>query len=285
MFDKSAIQQVTQSEATSASNLALQHSLTAGEPLAIFHDDFKTVDLEQYLHQRRRARNSFNTPYVADFSRYVGQHREHGCSIYVNAEEMAAKAVLNQGGADRPGHGDNTAVVKLRKTAPYAALGVLTGRHRSQKELGEWLEEWRHLVKPLGKESEELNIAHVVAGVRSVSIEQINNSTTNVEALSAERSELESVSAKTNRTDAVLPAYLMMEIQPYKELQARKFYARVSIITSERAPTFSLAILGQEIHDEEMAEEFAHVVRHSFAADESQPAAPDVLIGSFSVNR
>ena len=52
MFDKSAIQQVTQSEATSASNLALQHSLTSGEPLAIFHDDFKTVDLEQYLHQQ-----------------------------------------------------------------------------------------------------------------------------------------------------------------------------------------------------------------------------------------
>ncbi len=285
MFDKSAIQQVTQSEATSAGNTALQHALTGGAPMVALHQEFKRVDLEDYLPLRRRARNSFTTPYVADFARYVGQHREDGCSIYVNAEEMASKAVLNQGGAEFPGHGDNTAVVKLRKTAPYAALGVLTGRHRSQKELAEWLEEWRHLVKPLGKDSDELNIAHVVAGVRSVSIEQINNSTSNVEALSAERSELESVSAKTNRTDAVLPAYLMMEIQPYKELQARKFYVRVSIITSERAPTFSLAILGQEIHDEEMAEEFAGVVRDSFAADEGQLAAPDVLLGSFSVNR
>ena len=285
MFDKSAIQQITQSEATSASNLALQHSLTSGKPLAVFPDDFKTVDLEQYLPLRRRARNSFNTPYVADFSRYVCEHRENGCTIYVNAEAMAAKAVLNQGAAALPGHGDNTAVVTLRKTAPYAALGTLTGRHRSQKELAEWLEEWRHLVKPLDTDSQVLNIAHVVAGVRSVSIEQINNSTTSVESLSAERSELESVKARTGRADAVLPDYLMMEIQPYKELQARKFYVRVSIITSERAPTFSLAILGQEIHDEEMAEEFAHVVRHSFAAAEGQPAAPDVLIGSFSVNR
>lgn len=285
MFDKTAIQQITQSEATAASNSALQYALTGGKPLAALHGDYKTVDLEQYLPQRLRARNQFTTPYVADFARYVAQHRENGCSIYVNAEEMAAKAVLNQGDPVFPGHGDNNAIVKLRKTAPYAALIALSSRSRNQKELAEWLEEWRTQVKALDPDSTELNIAHVVAGIRSVTIEQVNNSTSTVASLSAERSEMESVTARTGRQDAVLPAYLRMNVQPYKELQARDFYVRVSIITSERAPTFALSILGQEVHDEQMAEEFANVVRASFTAGEGQPVAPDVLIGAFSVNR
>ena len=111
---------------------------------------------------------------------------------------MKAKAVLNQGTPEKPGHGDNVAFAILRKTAAYAALCSITSRHRSQKELAEWIEEWRELVKSQDKDLNDLNNNHVVAGIRSVSIEQINNSISKVEALSAERSEMESVSAKAN---------------------------------------------------------------------------------------
>lgn len=290
MFDKSAVQQLAQTEATAQSNQSLQHALTAGAALVALPDDFELTSLEGYLPLRRRARNSMSTSYVEDFARYVCQHRENGCTIYVNAEAMAAKAVLNQGTPALPGHGDNTAVVKLKATALYTSLRNLVSQHRGQKALAEWLEEWRDHVMPLDKDLQDLNIGHVVAGIRSVSIEQINKSTSTVEALSAERSEMESVAAKTDRTDAVLPAYLKLTTNPYKELGARTFYVRVSILTSQREPTFALGILGQELHEEEMAAEFAHVVRASFApvADVDGVVAteeiPDVLIGAFSVN-
>lgn len=284
MFDQSAIQQLTQAEATVAANNALQHAMGGGKSVAALHEDFKIQDLEQYLPLRNRARNEFSTPYVADFAQYVSQHRELGCTIYVNAEEMKAKAVLNQGTPEEPGHGDNTAFAVLRKTAAYAALRTLTGRHRSQKELAEWIEEWRDHIKAQDKELAEINIGHVVSGIRSVSIEQINNSTSSVEALSAERSEMESVSAKAKGENATIPAFLVLKTRPYKELEERTFYVRVSILTSERTPTFALSILGQEIHEEEMAEQFAEVVRKSFY-DYGNVNAPQVLLGGFLVGR
>ncbi len=290
MFDQSAIQQLAQTEATAQSNQSLQHALTAGKPVVALPDEFTLTSLESYLPLRCRARNSMNTSYVEDFARYVRQHRENGCTIYVNAEAMAAKAVLNQGTPALPGHGDNTAQVKLQATALYTSLRNLVSQNRGQKALAEWLEEWRDQVKPLDKDLQDLNIGHVVAGIRSVSIEQINKSTSTVEALSAERSEMESVAAKTDRNDAVLPAYLKLTTKPYKELAERTFYVRLSILTSQREPTFALGILGLELHEEEMAEEFAHVVRASFApvADADGVVTeeiPDVLIGSFAVNR
>lgn len=290
MIDQSAVQQLAQTEATAQSNQSLQHALTTGKPVVALPDEFTLTSLESYLPLRRRARNSMSTSYVEDFSRYVRQHRENGCTIYVNAEAMSAKAVLNQGTPALPGHGDNTAVVKLKATALYTSLRNLVSQHRGQKALAEWLEEWRDHVKPLDKDLQDLNIGHVVAGIRSVSIEQINKSTSTVEALSAERSEMESVAAKTDRNDAVLPAYLKLTTKPYKELAERTFYVRLAILTSQREPTFSLGILGLELHEEEMAEEFAHVVRASFApvADADGVVAteeiPDVLIGAFSVN-
>lgn len=290
MFDQSAIQQLTQTEATAQSNQSLQHALTEGKPVVALPNEFTLTSLESFLPLRRRARNSMSTAYVEDFARYVGQHRENGCTIYVNAEAMSAKAVLNQGTPTEPGHGDNTATVKLKATALYTSLRNLVSQARGQKALAEWLEEWRDLVTPLDKDLADLNIAHVVAGIRSVSIEQLNKSTSTVEALSAERSEMESVAAKTNRADAVLPAYLKLTTKPYKELSERTFYVRVSILTSQREPAFALGILGLELHEEEMAAEFAHVVRASFApvADAdgtlNTEHIPDVLIGSFTVN-
>jgi len=290
MFDQSAIQQLTQAEATAQSNESVQHALTAGQPVVALHDEFNLTSLESYLPLRRRARNSMSTSYVEDFARYVRQHRENGCTIYVNAEGMSAKAVLNQGTPAEPGHGDNTALVKLKATALYTSLRNLVSQVRGQKVLAEWLEEWRDVVIPLDKDLGELNIGHVVNGIRSVSIEQLNKSTTTVEALSAERSEMESVAAKTNRADAVLPAFLKLTTKPYKELAERTFYVRVAILTSQREPTFSMGILGLELHEEQMAEEFAHVVRASFApvadGDGVVPdqQIPDVLIGAFSVN-
>lgn len=290
MFDQEAIHQLIKAEATNACNEAIQHALSDGQPLAALPDEFTLKDLEKFLPLRRRARNLMETRYVADFSRYVKLHREVGCTIYINAERMTAKAVLNQGTPGEPGHGDNAAVVQLVATAPYEALATLCASRQSQKSLAEWLEEWRDHIVPLDKDLGELNIGHVVSGIRSVSIESINSSTSTVEALSAERSEMESVAAKTHRQDAVLPVYLKLTTKPFKELPERTFYVRLSIITSESKPFFALSILGMDLHQQEMADEFAHVVRESFAAssDEASTAligmpAPEVLLGTFSV--
>ena len=66
MFDQSAIQQLSQAEASRAHNDALREALQ-GKGVAVLHEDFNHLDLESFLPERRRARNLFSTGYVADF--------------------------------------------------------------------------------------------------------------------------------------------------------------------------------------------------------------------------
>ena len=277
MFDQSAIQQLTQTEASKALNDAVAAAL-AGKGVAVLHQDFKTQDLESFLPERRRARNLFSTGYVADFVKYVNTHKEAGCTVYVDADSMSATAVLNQGSPEHPGHCDNKAKVKLQKLALYSdILNLCAGGAISQRLFAQWIEERKEATKALDPEQKELALASVVTGIRSVTIERASSASSTVQTLSAERSEMESVMAKAKGEKDQLPTYLEFNTKPYKELAERDFFVQVNLLTSGREPTFSFSLWGAEQHREEMAEQFAALTAAAFADDN----APPVLIGSF----
>lgn len=277
MFDQSAIQQLTQTEASKALNDAVAAAL-AGKGVAVLHQDFKTQDLESFLPERRRARNLFATGYVADFVKYVNTHKEAGCTVYVDAESMSATAVLNQGSPEHPGHCDNKAKVKLQKLALYSdILSLCAGGAISQRLFAQWIEERKGATKALGPEQQELVLTSVVTGIRSVTIERASSASSSVQTLSAERSEMESVMAKAKGEQDQLPTYLKFNTKPYKELAEREFFVQVNLLTSGREPTFSFSLWGAEQHREEMAEQFSVLTAEAFADDN----APPVLIGSF----
>lgn len=278
MFDQSAIQQLAQTEASKALNEAVKAAL-AGKGVVVVHQDFKTHDLESYLPERRRARNLFSTGYVADFVKYVTKHQEAGCTVYVDADSMSATAVLNQGSPEHPGHCDNKAKVKLQKLALYNdILTLCAGGAISQRLFAQWVEERNKVTTALDTEQKELLLTNVVTGIRSVTIERASSASNSVQALSAERSELESVMAKAKDADSQLPTYLKFNTRPYKELPEREFFVQVNLITSGREPSFSFSLWGAEQHREEMAEQFSALTAEAFV-DEN---APPVLIGSFS---
>ena len=278
MFDQSAIQQLSQAEASRAHNDALREALQ-GKGVAVLHEDFNHLDLESFLPERRRARNLFSTGYVADFVKYVNTHKEAGCTIYVDADSMSATAVLNQGSPEHPGHCDNKAKVKLQRLALFSdILALCAGGAISQRLFAQWIEERKEFVKSLDSEQKEQVLSNVVTGIRSVTIERASSASNSVQALSAERSEMESVMAKAKDADSQLPTYLKFNTKPYKELPERDFFVQVNLITSGLEPNFSFSLWGAEQHREEMAEQFSVLTADAFAAED----APPVLIGTFS---
>ena len=283
MFDQSAIQQLTQSEATKAVNEAINNALdhVTGSGVVALPEDFNQLDLEKYLPLRRRARNSMSTEYVADFVKYVTEHKEEGCTIYVSAEAMSATAVLNQGTPEKPGHCDNRAKVSLKRLALFTdILQLCAGGAMSQRGFAEWLEERKSHVKALDKEQADLTLTHVVSGIRSVTIERASSANNTVQTHSAERSELESVMAKAKSDADKLPTYLTFTTKPYLEIKERTFFVAVNLLTSGREPQFSFTLWGKELHQEEMAKEFADLVSASFEGE----GAPPVLLGALSTN-
>lgn len=105
-------------------------------------ENFRIHDLEKFNLNRFRFRGSLSTASIDDFTRYSKDLADEGTRCFIDADNMRAVSVLNLGTIDEPGHADNTATLKLKKTAPFSALLSVNGERNSQKSLAEWIEDW-----------------------------------------------------------------------------------------------------------------------------------------------
>lgn len=256
-------------------NEALFSALGKGygaSPLVVLPDDFTRHDIESYLPKRIRARGNFETPYINDFVAYAVTHKEAGAGIFVDAENMRAVAVLNLGTPDAPGHADQKTSLQPKRTAPYDALRTLVRSSQSQREMAEWLEDWMGAWKAFDGDTEILPPTALQA-VRNLTIEAASRSEHKEESLSAARSTFENVTAHSAHT---LPSRIEFSCKPYPDLESRNFVVRLGVLTGESKPKFSLRITALEDHVEQMATEFAVLIRE--ASENQLP----VLIGAYS---
>lgn len=271
MFDQPAIKELNKAQAIAAAANAVTAQV---ETLVALPDDFKLHDLETYLALRRRARGVMSTESLPDFAHYVEAHAEEGASVFVDAESMAATAVLNLGTPDEPGHADNRAKLALRKTAAYTSLKAhANGSSLSQAKAAEFLEDWSDLIHCYA-ENEEMRTAQAIAAVRDITIEAARKVESQEQQLSASKSSLESVTAKSKHT---LPTHIYFKCVPFSGLAERTFVLRLGIQTGNDKMGVVLRIVKQETHDEEMAQEFASKVSASLEKTEYP-----VLVGSYT---
>lgn len=275
MFDHTAIRELTKAEAISAANLAAAASALALVPLP---NDFTVHDLEAHLQVRRRARGNMSTSSIAHFATYVLAHREAGASVFVDAARMSATAVLNLGTPDAPGQADNTATLQPVATAAYTAmLAVADGAGKAQRAVAEWLEDWQDTIQALDADGAEITTKHAIAAVRSITIEALRTAESTEQSLSATRSALEQVTAKSKGQP--LPALLRVGIEPYAGIDTRTFDLRLGVLTTTDKPALVLRIVKREAHTEAMAGELATKVRA--ALGDVVPA----LLGAYSKGR
>lgn len=277
MFDKDAIQELTQAESISAANAALTQTVAPsnGEAAIALPDSFKVHDLEHYLPTRRRLRGSMTTPVLADFAAYTVENKEAGATVFVDADKMQAVAVLNLGTPASPGHADNRAVLAPPKTAAFAALlAIASGAQKRQTDVAEYLEDWAPLIRCENEAGEDVAVKHAAAAVRKITIEGTRRQESSEQQLSAARSTFEQV--KATGTDH-LPVLIDVTCEPYLGLAYRTARLRLGIVTGDK-PALVLRIVKREQHDEEMAQELAQLVRGALAGSDMP-----VLVGSYSL--
>lgn len=253
MIDKDAIEALQLSEAITAANNNVSASFVAALP-----EDFKLHDLEKYQTIRRRAIGMMKTNALSDFASYVKIHSELGSTVFVNAAEMSAKAVLNLGIPEEPGQADNLAVLEARRTAAFQAmLAVSGGQAHSQQTIAEFLEDWPSMVSCFNDEG-NISPAKAIAAVRKVSIESMRKMESTEKQHAASRSAFESVQATSTEP---LPTLIYFETVPYHGLSLRLFVLRLGVRTGGEKPAITLRIQNMEQHEEEMANELAELVR------------------------
>ena len=260
-------------EAT-AVHTAVQDAIITGLGVTALHEDVKVQDLETYLPHRRRQRGTFSTAYVAPFCEYAQVHADKGATVFIDAAEMRADAVLDLGSIEAPGHADHHARLQLKRTAAFDAIVAFTGRLHKQQAMAEWLEDWApHVEMQFFHGADSITLGQALAAVRRITIESARKVDSEQQQLSANRTAFESVQATSKDP---LPTTVYMRTRPYADLDERLFVLRLSINTGESAPLLNLRVQNMEQHTEEMGRELAALV------SKTMNGAMPVLLGSYS---
>ncbi|EIS9097369.1 DUF2303 family protein, partial [Salmonella enterica] len=117
-----------------------------------------------------------------------------------------------------------------------------------------------------------MDIKQAAGAVRRLTIEAKRNADYEDQDMSASRSVMESVEAKSKN---VLPSYFEFECIPYEGLTNRTFRLRFSILTSDE-PILVVRVIQLETAEEEMAKEFRDLLVGKFEGQQIE-----TFIGSF----
>lgn len=229
--------------------------------------------LEQFQLERYRFRGSMETSSIDEYVKYSAGYAGNGVRCFIDADEMRAQTIFNIGTLSNPGHADNTASLSLKKTAPYRELLNIDGRKQTQKELAEWLEDYREFLLAFDADGVVLDIKKAVGAVRRITIEQTSSADHEDQDFSAKRSVMESVEAKSKD---VMPAAFEFKCIPYEGLSERRFKLRYSILTGGNVPVLVLRIVQLEAEEEKIAVEFLELLTAKFKGVEVE-----TFIGKF----
>ena len=242
-------------------------------------ENFSIVDFEQRLDHRTRFRGSFSTEDIYSFGDYVTEYvgdetpRYANSQVFVDAKSMAATAVLNVGDLVVPGHCDHLASLSIPKTAAFKALRMACANRQGQLELSDFIEDWKDRITVDGMSGEQMNLSVAINAVRTVTIERVREIESSIDQFENSASVMEREAAK-NKKD--LPAYINFTCIPYAGLSEVTFRIRVSMLTGADRIGFTLRVVGEEEHDEQIADEFKKKISSNL-----KKLPVEVFIGGF----
>ncbi|WP_200780682.1 YfdQ family protein [Klebsiella oxytoca] len=243
-------------------------------PTALLPQNTSVESLERYSLERFRFRGAMDTTSIDDFVRYsVGYaQEEEKARCFIDAENMLARSIFNIGTLDNPGHADNVASIKLKKTAPFRALLAINGDHLNQKQIAEWLEDWSDYLLAFDVGGNTMTIAQAAQAVRRVTIQQATQADHEDSDFSGKKSLMQSIEASSKE---VMPVAFEFKCVPYEGLGERRFSLRNSLLKSSD-PVFVLRIVQLEAQEEAIANEFRDLLVGKF---DGKPV--DTFIGNF----
>jgi|SRR5690554_937653 len=257
MLTVDALNQITATHAAATGRELATHT-----PAILVPENYAVHNLEKLLEHRSRFRGSLTTNSLPDFCAYVIRRADpandvHGTDAFIDADSMSCKVFFNLGSESNPGHADDTASLKLKPTAAFAAMRAIAGQRLSQTELAEWIEDWATYLRVIGTQGEDIPVGVAVQKIRTITIKATAERTSTESSFSAGRSTMDQIEAAHAEQQ---PADLLFVAHPYEGLRPRTFTLRLSVLTTDK-PTLIARWVQQEAQEEEIAQEFKEVLR------------------------
>ena len=232
-------------------------------PTIALSESLKLHDLEKYQQYRNYFRGIFETKTCKDFLEYVSENK--GANCFINADSMSAKSIFDLGDKESPGHAKHQANLTLKKSAPYIELLANNETRMNQRELAEWIEDYRDFIEVLDENGEEMQNTAAVAAIRRITIEAIRKQGNEQRTFGESKSAMESIDAKSE--DGPMPAWILFTCKPYEDLKEQTFHSRISITTRGDEPKLTMRIIKLDVIKEEMATEFKELLAKEHDGD------------------
>ena len=275
-----AIQEITDLS-VKASGIHIENLKTTDHKVAIIPDGAHIESLEQFSKYRDELRGNFGTESVDSFIEYNKNQSGDNATCFINAEKMLAKTIFDLGTKESPLHCLHSANLALSKTSDYKAL-LSVINHINQKTLSDFMEDWSNNItcfaEAKGDEASELiNTKFAVQAIRKVKIESSTEIENEVGDFEGKTSVLQQAAARAGDYSKKLPTLIVFKCAPYSGLKEYTFNVRVSVITSNSQPVFSLRIVNHEKQCDEMVEEFMSIITEKLSETDIK-----TYIGSFN---
>ena len=265
-IDKSAIEHIQKTSTDLREVENTDHKVIAITP------SLELKSLEQYQEFRNQFRGKFHTSSMKDYEEYLSEH--NGTNCFIDIDSMSSNSIFDLGDKEKPGHAKHTASLKLKKTAPYSELIRHDQSPGNQRELAEWIEDWKDYIQIIDETGADMDIVPAVAAIRRITIEAIRKQGNETRTFGESKSSLESIDAKSE--DGNMPAWIVFTCKPYEDLPEHTFHSRISILTSTDKPKLVTRIIQLEAIQEEIATEFKELLKKDL------PKEIDIFIGTFA---
>lgn len=241
-------------------------------PVVALPSDLNIKSLEPFLTGRCRFRGKLHTTSIRDFADYSIAVDGKSAAGFVDQEKMACTIFYNLGTTTEAGHADHTATLQLKPTALYTAVQKIAGQGLSQKQLAEWLEDWRDSLNITDENGDPMTAALACAAVRDIKMKATSERQHTEGDFSASRSAMDAIEAAAkDRT----PTEITVHVTPYEGLPSVEITLRLSIITGEQ-PLLKPRWVREEKQREEIAQSFKTVLQQEVGG------AATLTIGTFN---
>lgn len=262
-----------------ASGVHIDNLKATDNKVAVIPVGTKIESLEQFSKYRNELRGYFGTESVDSFIEYNKNQSGDNATCFIDAENMLAKTIFDLGTKEKPLHCLHSANLTLAKTSDYKALLDIVG-HIGQKNLSDFIEDWSENIKCFSEKNNEepelISNKLAVQAIRKVKIESSTEVESEVGDFEGRSSVLQQAAARAGDYSKKLPALISFKCSPYHGLKEYIFTVRVSVITSNSQPVFSLRIVNHEKQCDEMVGEFMSIVTNKLSDTDIK-----TYIGSF----
>jgi len=225
--------------------------------------DLKSV--ERFYEQPKRFRGAFSTDVMAEFIGYVNDNGTENTNVFIDAENMKAKAIIDMGDEDSPQWGEHIAKATLIKSPEYAALLQCNTQTFGQQELIDFAEDWEYCITFVDAAGNDMDFRKTLATLRRIKVNANATAEQTVGNFAAARSTLEQVEIKAGADE--LPEKFIFACKPYDGFVYQYFDCPLHAKNGEKGPQFKYRIVGLEAKRNEIADEFKNRIREAVTVD------------------